>query len=266
MTVAVLGCGPAGLIAAHGVVMASNEVHIFSKARKSFMYGAQYLHEPIPGISNQDRFKVVDYQLRGSVEDYRRKVYGNLPPLFQSSVEALESAHAAWDIREAYDRLWSWYGGSVVNIDLSDHDAIKSIIKGHEIVISSIPAPLLCEGHHQFRSEGVWAAGEAHDIGRSLQAYQCPDNTVICNGWREPSWYRLSNVFGYKTAEWPGWMKKPPFGEPARVEKPLATNCDCWPSIIRVGRYGKWKKGALSHEAYGVAFKVAGAQQGIMFS
>lgn len=266
MRVAVLGCGPAGLIAAHAAVMQRHDVIVFSKKRKSQMYGAQYLHRPIAGISEPLNYVTVDYQLRGSVLAYREKVYGkDLNGDQQSSVEALESSHEAWDIREAYDRLWELYGPEVQDTDLSRHIAIDNIIRMADLVISSVPAPVLCLSGHSFQGQQVWAAGEAHDQGITLP-YPCPENTVICNGEDAPAWYRLSNVFGVKTVEWPVWVPRPPVGHPAAVVKPLRTNCDCYGSIMRVGRYGRWQKGALSHEAYDLTVQATlGGVQESMF-
>ena len=33
------------------------------------------------------------------------------------------------------------------------------------------------------------------------------------------------------------------------MRKPIATNCDCFPNVIRAGRFGTWKKGVLTHDA-----------------
>jgi len=40
------------------------------------------------------------------------------------------------------------------------------------------------------------------------------------------------------------------------VEKPIRTSCRCFPDVHRMGRYGKWKKGVLSHEAWEEANKI----------
>lgn len=265
LKVAVLGCGPAGLIAAHGVATLGHDVAIFSKPRKSFMYGAQYLHRPVPGVTDPLEYVTVEYQLQGTVEQYRAKVYDKqLNGDQASSVEALEDKHEAWDIRSTYDRLWEMYSPDIVATDLSVHMAVDNIIKMSDLVISSVPAPLLCLSGHQFQSQQVWAAGEAHDRDIKLP-YYCKENTVVCNGNEMPTWYRLSNVFGVKTVEWPFWVRRPPVGQPAAVNKPMRTNCGCYRSIVRVGRYGKWQKGVLSHEGYDIARQAASMTQERLF-
>src|SRR3546814_7896241 len=62
--VLILGCGPAGLIAAHAAKRMDADFIVMSKARKSFMNGAQYLHAPIPGVSLAEPF-LINYQISG---------------------------------------------------------------------------------------------------------------------------------------------------------------------------------------------------------
>lgn len=114
--------------------------------------------------------------------------------------------------------------------------------------------------------------GDAPDLGQEVPI-GIPENTVLCNGSVDgPSWYRASNVYGYKTVEWPGSIKKPPYPGIARVKKPLTTNCDCEKFLeartIKVGRYGRWQKGVLSHEAFQDtldALSIPVSDQGVLF-
>src|SRR5678809_864059 len=59
--VLILGCGPSGLIAAHAAYNRGADFIVVSKARKSFMNGAQYLHAPIPGVSIKEPF-LINYE------------------------------------------------------------------------------------------------------------------------------------------------------------------------------------------------------------
>lgn len=245
MKVAVLGCGPTGLIAAHAAAINGEEVHIFSKARKSEMFGAQYLHMPIPGATPTDA-KHIDYILYGDPDAYRRKVYGDD---YNGTVspEEYTGESEAWDIRATYDELWRMYAQYIHDV-IIDPLALDEIMPDFDLVISSVPAPVLCRFHgmHAFHYKEIWALGDAPERGQSVP-YDCPDNTVICNGNDSPSWYRMSKLFGYKTVEWSN--VKPPFPV-AAARKPLYNNCDCFPEVMRVGRFGKWTKGVLTHHAY----------------
>jgi len=270
LRVAVLGCGPAGMFAAHAVQEAEADVVIFSKNRKSFMRGAQYLHRPIPGLSG-DPFQV-DYELWGEVEGYRQKVYGDMGDVLVSP-ETLVGRADAWDIREAYDAAWDRYSRRVIDIDfatLGDPGSFyEQLGLNYDLVISTIPAPLLCQRNtqHEFASQKVW-------VTEGLKSYNDPefftpggelrDNLVVCSGDPDDWWYRQSRIHGWENTEFPH-DKKPRVAEPFKVHevvKPLSTTCDCHPEFIRLGRYGKWTKGVLSDDAfYETARQLVGLEQ-----
>lgn len=250
-SVAVLGCGPAGLIAAHAAhICRIPTVAIFSKNRKSELFGAQYLHMPIPGATERAPV-TVKYTLDGKPEDYRRKVYGDS---WDGSVspEDLVEPHEAWDIRSTYDNLWSMYSYDIQHAQIGP-SRMEALIDTFELVISAIPAPALCHmpGAHTFKSQNVWAYGDAPERGQNTDNFTrlLPDNNVICNGNESPSWYRMSRLFGFATVEWPE-NRKPPIPGVAQAIKPLWNDCDCYPTVVRVGRYGRWEKGQLTHHAY----------------
>lgn len=250
MSIAVLGCGPAGLMAAHAVAQSGVEPVIYSRKQKSPLYGAQYLHAPIPGVTDRDDAVTVEYLTRGTPEDYRRKVYGRT---WDGTVspEDLSEMHTAWDIRSTYEALWDEYSRLVVNVDI-DPGGVRIILDNpdHSMVVNTIPLVHLCHAGHTFMSQTVWAAGDAPDLGIDIgKMFHCPPNTVICNGEETPSWYRISNIFGHTTVEWPD-NSKPPVSTVSRVLKPTSHDCSCWPQLFNVGRYGSWTKGVLSHSAY----------------
>lgn len=255
-TAAVLGCGPAGLFAAHALVENGWSVRVFSKRRQSQMYGAQYLHAPIPGLTpNEEEPVTVQYKLRGEVSEYREKIYGSMP--VKVSPEALNMEHDGWDIRAAYDRAWLLYGDSVEDELITPDWIASGALDGFHTVVSSIPLPELCAAKdaHEFHAVGIWAFGDAPRRGQYVP-YRPDPNTVICDGTRDTGWYRASHIHGHATMEWPG-NKKPPLPGVASVSKPIYSTCDChtqhkW-RFIKVGRYGAWSKGVLSHQAYTTA-------------
>lgn len=259
---AILGCGPAGLFAAHALIAKGWQVQIFSKKRRSEMFGAQYLHAPIPGLTDSDPVSI-DYRLTGTIDGYREKVYG---PASRATVslQDLASSHQAWDIRQTYYNAWDRYSHLVHDYQVSpqflgfardvDHGGTFLASNFWDYVINTIPLPDLCYQNHEFQSTSIWAMGDAPE--RNLWApYNPPENTVECNGDRWPAWYRASTVFGYSTVEWPG-AYKPPLPGIAEVVKPISNNCNCYTGkkvgfrFLPLGRYGSWKKGVLSHQAY----------------
>lgn len=237
-------------MAAHAVAASGLEPVIFSRKVRSPLYGAQYLHAPIPDATERDAHVGVDYLLRGHVEDYRRKVYGNQ---WDGSVspEDLSDPHRAWDIRATYAALWLWYSDQIMDVEV-DPASLNFLIDQHkpDIIINSIPLAALCHQGHTFRAQEVIAAGDAPELNINIGArFKCPPNSVICNGEDSPSWYRISNIFGHTTVEWPGGINVP-VPTASKVTKPTGHNCDCWPNLFNVGRYGTWTKGVLSHTAY----------------
>jgi len=249
--VAVLGCGPAGLFAAHAATRLGHEVEIYSKKRRSEMFGAQYLHAPIPELTGEPF--LVNYTLDGNVSDYRRKVYGDgITP--EVSPESLQGTAKAWDIREAYYKAWELYWGRINDIPNIDSGWWHSeALADCRVVISTIPAPALCayRDRHSFTARDIWAIGDAPERGIFAPSI-APRNTVICNSRHDVGWYRTANILSYRTMEWPD-DNRPPLEHVAKVTKPVSTNCDCGKERVgwwRAGRYGTWHKGYLSHRAY----------------
>lgn len=249
--VLVLGCGPAGLISAYAAEREYGaEVKILSVKRPSQLYGCQYLHEEIPGIKTAGP-ELVSYTLNGTAEEYRKKVYGSLA--LPVSPQQYEGDHLAWDLRMAYGLLYAMYEEKIVSVRLSPSDIVPMLSDFMpDAVVSSLPAPTLCQAgdRHTFTDVHCWAMGDAPGQRVADYGYTVPPFTVRCDGTKDVSWYRACNVFGYTTIEWPGHRRKPPLRDVVPFNKPLSTDCDCLPSILRVGRYGRWQKGVLSHEAY----------------
>ena len=257
--VAILGCGPAGMFAAHAAQEGGAEFNIFSKARKSYMRGAQYLHRPIPGLSG-DPFEVT-YTLRGDVDNYRSKVYGDMGDILVSP-ETLVGVSPAWDIREAYDAAWDRYGDKVVDLDfdlIGDPEGfLNGLTNSYDLVISTIPAPVLCRRNteHKFFSQKVWVTEglkRPNEVGfQDSRDNSQIDNLVVCSGDPQDWWYRQSRIHGWENTEFP-YDSRPKETSDLKVHeltKPLRHTCTCHPDIVRMGRYGQWRKGVLSHEAY----------------
>lgn len=263
--VAVLGAGPAGLMAAHAVAMTGSTVVIFSapdkegNVAKSRLGGAQFLHEPIPMINDDMEATEVTYKLRGDVPTYKQKVYGDDPNIPFVSMEGTwdGKTQRAWSLRDTYDRLWDLLGGDSVNAEVIGTKWLDDMIeKGHfRAIISALPAPSICRMYnnetapeqHAFVSQRVL-------IHNECVLEDLPDNTVFYNGDLSQSWYRCSKLWGVGSTEWSSLAPRPP--QPGLVEarKPLRTNCNCYESQVeRVGRFGTWTKGVLAHHAFRAA-------------
>lgn len=259
--VAILGCGPSGMFAAHAARKVGWRVDIFSVNRRSEMYGAQYLHEPIPGLETEARD--IEYILRGGDSDmYRHKVYRGIQKdrVSEVSPQLLEGKARVWDIRAAYYLAWKMYNDRIIERAeprLKPTDMITFPYEEYRAVFCSIPATALCYRRHQFFSQSVLAIGDAPERGVKAPEVDIEPDTVVCDASATVPWYRASDIFGYRTVEWP-------FNLGTRllevrsaggnlVDKPISTNCDCYAdreNFFRIGRYGLWQKGVLSHDAY----------------
>ena len=258
MRVLILGCGPSGLAAAQAALDFGADPFIISKTdRPSMLYGCQYLHEPIPGYENVPS-TTVSYALIGTPDQYREKVYGD-KWTGKVSPEDFVGEHNAWDIRETYSRLWADLIGSgrislFVRGEITEGWIPTAMGPPPFLIISSIPAPAMCTKRsvHGFYSHAIFANGTTNEE-------PIHGNAILCDGTDAHSWYRISNVFGYRTIE---WAKLPPPGTiAANVIKPLRTDCDCYPSVLRVGRYGTWDKSYLVHKVYGDVISALRATQ-----
>ena len=256
--VVVLGCGPAGLAAAAAAVGSGHEAILISSTDKpSPIYGCQYLHAPIPGYEKVPAVPV-HYVLKGTPEGYRKKVYGE-DWEGKVSPEDFVGEHTAWDIRETYRRLWADLIESLA-VALIKRRVVRGMIPHirslrPDLIVSTIPVSALCEDpRHEFRTMMIFANGATEpDI--------YDDNTVVCDGTDETNWYRMSNVFGYRTTEWPGTRMPPTSSKAVPVTKPLSTTCNCHQEVLRVGRYGTWTKARLVHEVYPAVLAALGERE-----
>lgn len=247
---AILGCGPSGLLVAHAALMSGWDMRIYSKKRKSRLFGSQYLHEPIPGMTHEPA-TIVQYVLEGTPEEYRHKVYGEA---WDGTVspEDLTENHYAWDIRATYDRLYSAYEDDIVEHELRNQNTYYTW--GADLVISTVPRKLWAQPGDVFLSTTVWAIGDAPELGVETP-FRPADNTVICDGTKDVGWYRASCVFGHCTIEWPE-NNRPPLDGIALVEKPLSHNSTAASDFIHLGRYGAWEKGVLTTDVFNQALKI----------
>lgn len=265
MEVAILGCGPSGLIAAHACNRAGANASVFSTKRKSHLFGSQYLHEPIPGITNHyDQGEHVKYIVRGTPEEYRQKTHGKWWD-GQVAPEEFEPDHTAWNIRSAYDTLWQHYGSEVIDYTIPKNvggrlafERVKHDLQidNYDLVINTMPRSIWSIDGETFTWSEGWAIGDAPEMGVFVDRMfsgGVENNTIVCDGTSDVSWTRLSKVFGYTSVEWPHHATKPPIVGVSQVTKPLSWNAsplnptNDW---LHVGRYGKWKKGYVVTDAF----------------
>lgn len=258
--IAIFGVGPAGLMAAHAVGLAGRPVALFSMPgeggaiTKSKLGGAQFLHDPLPGINDEDEPDAnIIYECYGTVDGYRKKVYGDDPTIPFVSMEKVThgKTQPAWNLQRTYDALWELLSAERANGVSINPMWIEEVIdkEWFDAIISTVPAPSICRAHAGLLGEHHLFVSQEISIANECIWEGIPDNRIVYNGDPEYSWYRCSRLFGQGSTEWSNI--EPMTSELVRVRKPIRTTCDCYEGIItRVGRYGAWTKGLLTHHAF----------------
>lgn len=259
LSIGILGCGPSGLLAAHAANQLGFTPTILSIKQPSRQYGAQWLHAPIHGVTNRSPDGEVKYHLRGSSLVYGRKVYGaqKVSSSFGQFVGDGE-VQEAWDLRNAYKKLWRMYEGQISNY-VFDPGSMKILIGSQmfDYCISTIPASEICymrESIHSFKYQPAWVTPRSPaPVPGQPRLPDGDEDFVVYNGEDTEPWYRTSSVFGHTTTEYPyvDFEEAPDVPGAFLIKKPLETDCNCWrDSVLKAGRYGQWKKGVLTHHVY----------------
>jgi hypothetical protein len=228
----------------HGI-----EPAIISKKVQSVIYGAQYLHKPIPGLTSQASPSTIRTHRIGVPEVYAERVYGlgTMP----TSWDKVRDEAQAWDLRETYAAAWTKFQDSIADWTIGPEEV--SEFTGHfDLVISTVPLWAIClkPNEHYFKTVNTLVRKDIEGNHDALSTFDLDSNWVVYNGTHAFSWYRASNIFGHKSLE-------------ARAEPHLVTNkkwepgfkivgtdCDCHPNVIRAGRMGTWQRGVLTHHAF----------------
>lgn len=271
--VAILGCGPAGLLAAHACALAGVRYSILSPPKKSVLGGAQFLHAAIPGLTSPVPDAIVNYHVTGDAQTYQAKAYG--PMGVQPSFVSFDSVYhgktqGAWNLINVYDVLWHLVD-AMDGIDPTTvtPDGLANLRQDFDLVVSSAPLPSLCRASAAMSQDaGQMTAGHVFHkqtikIARNLCALpeswhgDRAEMTIFYNGDPGQAWYRSSSLWGHMFTEY-GSVYSPPYEDIVTAHKPLTHTCDCHgaaaplsdDNMLLVGRFGRWQKGVLTHQAF----------------
>lgn len=278
MSVAILGTGPAGMLAAQACALTGTPFSLFGApdasghVQPSVITGAQFMHVAIPTLrdENAPEFSIT-YRKLGDAAGYRNKVYGDDPSVPFVSFDNINDGEVvpAWSLQRLYGELWHAIAGSGRSVNTLKVDA-QMLDEWFEkemwdLVVSTIPRPALCRTHagmddrapHGFMSQEVAIVDD--------EDYGIPFNTITYNGGPDMSWYRSSNINGNQSTEWrvdnlPPWLKE----QAKIIRKPTGHTCDCWAGkpIVFAGRFGKWDKKVLVQDGFIETFQAIVAEEG----
>jgi hypothetical protein len=243
MKVAIIGCGPAGLFAAEACRQEGVSYTIFGERKQSQIAGAQYLHREIPELAEIQRGEI-DYVKVGTRDGYANKVYGNLN--MEVSWDTFdEGTKPYWSLNDAYRLAWIRHEERI-NGQMVDGVGIRSLVAEYGLVVNTAPKASMCLNRmHRFNAQTVYLKPE--------QRHQHGPNTIVYNGQPPVDWYRWSFIDGFSCYE---FSRQPSFRRKQIIEikKPTLHFCDCHEEYalkyLEVGRFGRWAKKALTHEAY----------------
>jgi hypothetical protein len=243
--VIVIGCGPAGLAAAHAAVGQGADVTIYAPGGMTPQRGPLLLQRPIPGINTeQPNGTIHQIVIGGSILDYRYKLYGDVNIGINGDV--LQKCYHAWDHFETYQRLWNTYGDLVVTRWVK-RNALATMHEEADLVVSTASARSMCRSG-QMLGGGVHEFKCARVAVTPYTSYpDQPDNTIIFNANPDAPWVRSSLVFGVPVTEWIPSLAP---NDATLIEKPIATDCRCYPHVLRTGRFGAWRNETWVDTAY----------------
>ncbi len=249
--VTILGAGPAGLSVALAADQAGYEIDIIAEGTKSVIDGAQWLQRPLPGLTDDVEPTMITYAKVGSVDGYAQKAYGE--PEAQVSWDAFVTGdRPGWPLRTAYNQLWARYQPRITKTKLEISE-IEKLVRDRgeegEAVFCSIPLKAICRDPiaHSFEAQPVMFTKE--DFIRI-------PNMIVYNGREQDPWYRTSCLFGACSTEYAIHNGKVPVYQKLGTRlgvKPIRNDCHCWssyPNLIRIGRFGQWRRGVLIDHAY----------------
>lgn len=247
MKVAVLGCGPAGLMVAHAVELAGHEPVILSRKQKSVIPGSVYLHRRVPGITGVYPDNHVQYIRMGTAQGYAEKVYGDSART--TGWENYMQVYPSWNAVKLYDALWNDYESQIREVDL-DAETLVLLAGNYPVIFTTIPMPQVCcrPEDHEFNGAPYWIETlpvPPADEGRDV---------VVYNGLLTDSWYRWSVLSGICSIE--SCVEDYLEGDQViQGIKPTTTTCDCHPLIERAGRWAEWRHGILLNDAFDKALE-----------
>lgn len=259
--VLILGCGPAGLIAARTAQLCGAQPTIYSHKVKSPIFGAQWIHEPLPGITSEESHGTLQFITMGTAEGFAEKIFGDRSHGSSWHIAEAEPYRPIWDLRTTYDVLWENLYNHIVHKDLDCEEVARLDADSWDAVFNCIPLWNICRRYRKRTIEPILPIEEpAHRFDkykvliRPSHPTETKQNVVIYNGREEDEWFRTSKIFGVDGGyEYPITAT---VADATMIRKPQSTNCDCFPHIIRVGRYGAWDMEQMTNDAYTIVKNV----------
>lgn len=261
--IAVIGAGPAGLLAAWGIREAGGKPVIYDRDpayQPGRIFSLQYLHEPC-GLLNLRSMRL-RYEVDGAYPSretdaeerlilqrmYNVKLGRN--PIEENSTRFLtEGPQEVWSLKDAYERLHKTFEKDLKTADLSIADIFK-MTEEYAGVINTAPLDKLMPGvPWPVRTYFI-----RHDF---TPVEKHPEDTCVYNLDPNTPWYRATRLDGGTATEYwriPHGAVAPDKVSQFRVLRKVVSPTHGWfptPSnFLMTGRWGSWDPKKLTHDAY----------------
>ena len=255
MKIAIIGAGPAGLLAAWGVYQAGAMPYIIDRDpayRPDRLFSLQYLHTPcdLPteGLKTLTlRYDVIDPF--GFPEDWKHLYNFKLgrPRDDENSTKFLSGPpQIVWSLKTAYRYLHHEFEGHIHQDNVTWDRIINAADTIHKGVINTAPLdrllPALPWPHRSLLIKHGYTPVEDH-----------PEDTCVYNLDPKVPWYRATRLDGGTATEFCGV----PRGEDVKDFQLLrkVVKSDVMPeylpeNLLLTGRWGSWDPAKLTHDAY----------------
>jgi hypothetical protein len=253
MKVVILGGGPSGAMAAWACIQYGHDPVVYDENPEKISIGQN--HGVFALWDNCDLFLSQSQRVqiglvgakglpKATVEEiYRDKVYGGdvVPDSVSISKYAGSKYKVSYNHAEAYQQIIDIISpGRILQYKYQEPRDLIPLFHGYELVISTIPAPVMWP-------DMVWPSKDAY-----IYHSEAPkeDAFMIYNVNSSIPWYRCSAIFSHFTMEYPSlpdsekkYVKVRKIIDPPQ---PVIETDNFW----SVGRFGGWNKDMLTEDVY----------------
>ncbi len=244
-SVAILGSGPSSAFATWACFDAGIRPVIFALGERTLPPGAFFLHHLPSTFERRDIYATGVWWLSiGSADNYVRKMWGStgIPSSFPTEPHFQKGFNSA-----ALHEMWDQATFRKLSKPLKDRD-VRNISKDYDLVIQTFP-----------NDEGKKRRGGTILFPILYREFPATPIYMLLYSGDSSSWSRMTMGGGRVSFEFPAdYTVDPPFmtggwtmgrfPDLKPFTKPYLTGSNL--NVIMVGRFARWDRNFLSHEAY----------------
>lgn len=257
--VAIVGAGPAGLLAAWGAVTTGAEVRIFdpSPDYPKTILGLQYLHTncDLPFAARKKltlKYELVPCEALTQLSisgAYNRKLGRPLDE--PNSTRFLDQHYPVevYSLKTAYEYLHHQFRYDIITRAVTWKEIVVDLAEDFDVVINTAPLDKLLP-------DWGWPTRDAWIQFSLPEGVQVPDGTCVYNLDPEVPWYRATHLDGAVSTEYLYAIADGMMDVPGRLLRKVVKTALPGPlplNVFLAGRWGSWDPQALTSDAFKVA-------------